>query len=111
MVASRLLGLANVIDGMSSDPAAHQPSVDRGTLRDWVLRFNAERVDGLRDRPRSGRPPWLNGVQLAALKTLVLRGSRLAPRGDLRRRPGAPRRSAMASAAPGDRAARGLAPG
>jgi transposase len=31
-------------------------------------------MDGLRDRPKSGRPIWLDDGQLAALKALVLRG-------------------------------------
>lgn len=73
-VACRLLGLANVVDGMSRARAARQAGMDRQTLRDWVIRFNAEGVEGLRDRPRSGRPPWLDEGQLAAFKALVLRG-------------------------------------
>ena len=73
-VACRLLGLANVLDGMSRERAARQAGMDRQTLRDWVIRFNAEGVEGLRDRPRSGRPPWLDEGQLAAFKALVLRG-------------------------------------
>ena len=48
--------------------------MDRQTLGDWVLRFNAEGVAGLRDRPKSGRPSWLDDGQLAAFKALVLRG-------------------------------------
>jgi hypothetical protein len=87
-VACRLLGLANVVDGMSRERAARQAGMDRQTLRDWVIRFNAEGVEGLRDRPRSGRPPWLDDGQLAAFKALVLRG---------------PTRSATASAAGGPR--------
>ena len=73
-VACRLLGLANVVDGMNRKPAARQAGMDRQTLRDWVIRFNAEGIEGLRDRPRSGRPPWLDDGQLAAFKALVLRG-------------------------------------
>jgi transposase len=73
-VACRLLGLANVIDGMTRERAARQAGMDRQTLRDWVIRFNAEGVASLRDRPRSGRPPWLDDGQLAAFKALVLRG-------------------------------------
>ncbi len=73
-VACRLLGLANVLDGMSRERAACQAGMDRQTLRDWVIRFNAEGIAGLRDRPRSGRPSWLDDGQLAAFKGLVLRG-------------------------------------
>jgi transposase len=73
-VACWLLGLANVVDGMNRERAARQAGMDRQTLRDWVIRFNAEGIAGLRDRPRSGRPPGLDGGQLAAFKALVLRG-------------------------------------
>jgi transposase len=73
-VACRLLGVANALDGMSRGQAARQAGMDRQTLRDWVVRFNAEGVEGLRDRPKSGRPPWLDQGQLAAFKALVLRG-------------------------------------
>jgi putative transposase len=73
-VACRLLALANALDGMSRERAAKQAGLDRQTLRDWVVRFNAEGVGGLRDRPRSGRPPFLSEGQMAALKALVPRG-------------------------------------
>ena len=73
-VACRLLGVANALDGMSRERAAHQAGMDRQTLRDWVIRFNAEGIEGLRDRPKSGRPAWLDEGQLAAFKALVLRG-------------------------------------
>ena len=78
-MACRLLGLANVVDGMSRERAARQAGMDRQTLRDWVIRFNAEGIEGLRDRPRSGRPPWLADGQLAALTALVLRGPEVEP--------------------------------
>ena len=73
-VACRLLALANALDGMSREAAARQAGMDRQTLRDWVIRFNAAGVEGLRDRPKSGRPSWLDEGQLATLKALALRG-------------------------------------
>ena len=69
-----MLALANALDGMSREGAAGQAGIDRQTLRDWVIRFNAEGIQGPRDRPKSGRPPWLDEGQLAAFKALVLRG-------------------------------------
>ena len=48
--------------------------MDRQTLRDWVIGFNATGVEGLGDRPRSGRPSFLGEGQMAAFKALVLRG-------------------------------------
>jgi transposase len=47
------------------------------TLGDWVHRYNAEGVAGLRDRPRSGRPCALGEGGQAALKALVLKGPKL----------------------------------
>src|SRR4051812_4306221 len=48
------------------------------TLGDWVHRNNTEGIEGLRDRPRPGRPCALDEGQQAALKALVLRGPDLA---------------------------------
>jgi putative transposase len=76
-VCSRLLALANALDGMSRAEAARLAGMDRQSLRDWVHRYNAEGIEGLRDRPRSGRPPRLDGGQQAALKALILKGPKL----------------------------------
>ena len=73
-VAARLLGLANVLDGMSREAAARAAGMDRQTLRDWMHRFNAEGIAGLHDEPRPGRPPRLTEGQQATLKAIVLRG-------------------------------------
>ena len=50
-VASRLLALAGALSGMNRTQAAEAAGMDRQTLRDWVWRYNAEGVAGLRDRP------------------------------------------------------------
>jgi transposase len=76
-VGARLLALANALDGMNRAEAARAAGMDRQTLRDWVHRYNAEGVAGLRDRPRPGRPCALDEGRQAALKALVLRGPRL----------------------------------
>src|SRR4051812_42846138 len=76
-VSARPLALANALDGMSRDQAARAAGMDRQTLRDWAHRYNAEGVEGLRDRPRPGRPCALDEGQQAALKGLILRGPRL----------------------------------
>jgi transposase len=51
-----MFALANVMDGLSREDAAKHAGMERQSLRDWVHRFNAEGVDGLKDRPRKGRP-------------------------------------------------------
>jgi hypothetical protein len=45
-VACRLIALANALDGMSREQAARQAGMDRQTLRDWVIRFNAAGLRG-----------------------------------------------------------------
>ena len=72
--AMRLLAIANALDGLSRAEAARLAGMERQALRDAVPRYNAEGVDGLHDRPRSGRPEALTPGQQAALKARVLRG-------------------------------------
>jgi transposase len=62
---------------MSRGAAARAAGRDRQTLRDWVHRDNAEGVDGLRDRPRAGRPCRLDEGRQATLEALILKGPRL----------------------------------
>lgn len=59
---------------MSREQAAKQAGLDRQALRNWVLRYNAEGIDGLHDRPRSGRPSFLDEGQMAVFRGIVLRG-------------------------------------
>lgn len=73
-VAARLLATANALAGMSRAAAARAAGMDRQTLRDWVVRYNAEGIGGLSDRPRSGQPPLLDEGGQAVLKAMVLRG-------------------------------------
>src|SRR5918911_1581136 len=72
--ARRMLALALVLEGFSREEAARHAGMDRQTLRDWVHRYNAEGLDGLRDRPRSGRRPRLSPEQEAELAAAVERG-------------------------------------
>src|SRR5690348_1781184 len=72
--ARRMLALALVLEGSSREDAARAAGMDRQTLRDWVHRYNAEGLAGLRDRPRSGRKPRLTPEQEAELEAVVERG-------------------------------------
>jgi transposase len=73
-VAARLLAIANALDGMSRKAAAEAAGMDRQTLRDWIHRYNEAGVEGLRDKPRSGRPARLTEGEQAVFKALILRG-------------------------------------
>lgn len=73
-VASRLLALANALDGMNRADAAKAAGMDRQTLRDWVLRYNADGVAGLRDRPKGHPPQRLSEGEQACLANVIFRG-------------------------------------
>jgi transposase len=55
--ALRMLAIANALEGLSRAEAARLVGMERQALRDAVVRYNAEGLDGLHDRPKSGRPP------------------------------------------------------
>ena len=44
-------------DGASVSAVGRRCGMDRVTVRRWGERFVADRVAGLKERPRSGRPP------------------------------------------------------
>jgi transposase len=69
--ARRLLAVALVLEGATRAEAARITGMERQTLRDWVIRYNDEGVEGLCDRPRSGRPSQLTPAQLCELAQLV----------------------------------------
>src|SRR5271166_2826242 len=73
-VARRLLAIANALSGMSRKEAAEAAGMDRQTLRDWVIRYNAHGPDGLCDCWGEGRPPRLEAEEQAELMRIVLAG-------------------------------------
>ena len=72
--AARMQAIAGALEGLSRAEAARLAGMERQALRDAVVRYNAEDLAGLHDRPRSGRPARLDGTQKAALKQVVLDG-------------------------------------
>ena len=54
--AARMYAIAHALDGLSRAEAARLAGMERQALRDAVVRYNAEGLAGLRDRPK-GRPP------------------------------------------------------
>ena len=73
--ALRMLAIANALEGMSRAEAARLAGMERQALRDAVLRYNAEGLAGLHDRPEPGRPQRLSEAEQAALAAHVFRGS------------------------------------
>lgn len=73
-VACRMYALANALEGMSRWEAARLAGMERQALRDAVMRYNAEGLAGLQDRPK-GRPSrLLTEGEEAALAAVILRG-------------------------------------
>ena len=72
--ACRVLAIAMVLEGASRSNAAAANGMDVQTLRDWVIRYNADGIAGWRDRARRGRPPVLAMAQMAELEVAVIEG-------------------------------------
>jgi transposase len=70
----RVLALALVLEGRSRAEAAEQNGMDRQTLSDWVHRYNATGIDGLKSRQPPGAAPLLSEAQKAELRELVVNG-------------------------------------
>ena len=72
--AARMQAIAGALEGLPRAEAARLAGMERQALRDAVMRYNAEGLAGLHDRPRSGRPARLDETQKATLKQVVLDG-------------------------------------
>ncbi|MGI9487004.1 MAG: helix-turn-helix domain-containing protein [Geminicoccaceae bacterium] len=70
-LASRMAAIANALDGMTRLAAARSAGMDRQTLRDWVIRDNADGIDGLCDQPKGHNPEKLTESGQAVLLAKV----------------------------------------
>ena len=70
----RLLALAWILEGRCRGEAAAHSGMDRQTLCDWVHRYNAAGIDGLKSHRSRGRAPVLSTAQMAELRALVVAG-------------------------------------
>lgn len=70
-VASRMVAIANALDGMTRLAAARSAGMDRQTLRDWVMRYNVDGLDGLCDQPKGHNPEKLSESEQAVLLAKV----------------------------------------
>lgn len=72
--AARIYAIANALDGFSRAESARLAGMERQALRDAVVRYNAEGLAGLHDRPK-GRPRRrLTGDEEAELVAAILQG-------------------------------------
>ena len=70
----RLLALAAIYDGQDRTAAARVAGVETQIIRKWVLRFNAQGPEGLKDRKAEGPAHKLNQQQREALAAIVESG-------------------------------------
>ena len=70
----RVLAIATAMDGKSRAEAAEVIGRERQSLRDAIVRYNAEGLDGLRDRPGGGAKTQLNAERCAELKAWITAG-------------------------------------
>src|SRR5258708_1736744 len=82
--ARRILALALVLDGLDRKMAAETCGMNRQTLRDWVHRYNAEGLAGLRNLKSPGPGSKLTARQQAELAELVEAGPDPARHGVVR---------------------------
>lgn len=81
----RMLALALVLEGQSRTAAAHAAGMERQTLRDWVHRYNAEGLAGLRGRVgETGPKRRLSSEQKAKVAEWVRHGPDLTKDGVVR---------------------------
>ena len=70
----RLLALAAIYDGGTRSEAARIGDVTLQIVRDWVVRFNAQGPDGLRNRKAPGPTPRLTDAHRRALAAQIDQG-------------------------------------
>ena len=80
----RLLALAVIYDGGARHEAARVGGVGLQTVRDWVLRFNAQGPDGLLDGQVPGPRPVLGPEHKRALAEVIEQGPIPASHGVVR---------------------------
>ncbi|WP_405196786.1 helix-turn-helix domain-containing protein, partial [Vibrio vulnificus] len=59
----RLLALAHFKDGHSRTQMAKFLKVSRTSVNQWVQTFLEEGLEGLQEKPKTGRPAFLNAEQ------------------------------------------------
>jgi transposase len=71
LIVRRILAIALVLAGADRKSAAQACGMDRQTLRDWVHRYNAEGVSGLRERRSNNHKSPLTAELRKAFAALV----------------------------------------
>ena len=70
-VRERLLMVMGVLDGKTTRRVAADLRCPQPNIVYWKRRFEKEGLEGLKDKPRSGRPPKVASWKLTRIKTLI----------------------------------------
>src|SRR2546430_9776135 len=76
-VRQRVLMIANMLEGMEHEAAARLAGLSRSSAYQWHNRYEEDGIEGLRDRPRPGRPPRVDALTTARLKERIVAGAEL----------------------------------
>jgi transposase len=76
-VCQRALMIANMLEGMEHEEAARLAGLSRSAAYEWHNRYEEGGIEGLRDRPRPGRPPRVDAATAARLKERIVAGAEL----------------------------------
>ena len=72
--AARMYAIAHALEGMSRAEAARLAGMERQALRDAVVRYNADGLCGLQDRPKGHPPERLTDAEQATLMAVIFQG-------------------------------------
>ena len=70
--------IANLLEGMEPEEAGRLCGLSRTAAYEWHNRYEEEGIEGLRDRPRPGRQPLVDGATAVRLKERIVAGADLA---------------------------------
>ena len=70
-IYQRLMMLAHLKEGMSKAQMSRLSFTSPDRIYAWLKRFHEQGIEGLRDKPRSGRPRLLDGAAHEALKQKI----------------------------------------
>ena len=73
-VRQRLIGLKHVLHGNTASTAGELIGITPAAMANWVHRFNIEGIEGIYDRPRSGRRCQLSEEQKQSFKQRIEAG-------------------------------------
>ena len=67
----RLMALSHIKEGANNAQTARNLHISRRIVNDWLKSFYAHGLEGLKEKPRSGRPSRLNEAQLTQLSDYI----------------------------------------